>query len=47
MAWRFGLPILALTSMALLAIVQGPAAAQPAKDIVVFDFEMMDSSAGA
>ena len=47
MAWRFGLPILALTSMALLAIVQGPAAAQPAKDIVVFDFEMMDSSAGS
>ena len=46
MAWRFGLPILALTSMALLAVAQGPVAAQPAKDIVVFDFEMMDSSAG-
>ena len=47
MAWRFGLPILALTSMALLAAAQGPVSAQPAKDIVVFDFEMMDSSAGA
>lgn len=47
MARKFGLPIFSLTSMALLAALQGPAAAQPTKDIVVFDFEMMDSSGGA
>jgi hypothetical protein len=32
---------------ALLAGVHAASAAGPAKDIVVFDFEMMDSSAGA
>src|SRR3990170_4512525 len=45
MAWKFGLPICSLMGMALFAV--SPAAAQPAKDIVVFDFEMMDSSAGS
>jgi len=47
MARKFGLPTCSLMGMAMLAALQGPAAAQPAKDIVVFDFEMMDSSAGA
>jgi len=40
------LPTCFLFSIALLATVQG-AAAEPVKDIVVFDFEMMDSSAAA
>ena len=44
MARKFGLPIFSLFCIALLAI---PAAAQPTRDIVVFDFEMMDSSAGS
>lgn len=33
--------------LALLATVQGATAAEPVKEIVVFNFEMMDSSAGA
>jgi hypothetical protein len=45
MTWRNAIPILA--GLLLLAGVQGASAAQPARDIVVFDFEMMDSSAGA
>ena len=40
------LPTCFLFSIALLATVQG-AAAEPVKDIVVFDFEMMDFSAAA
>lgn len=46
MARKFGLPIRALAGVAMLVAV-GHATAQPARDIVVFDFEMMDSSAGA
>lgn len=46
MARTSGLPISSLTSIALLASIQG-AGAGPIKDIVVFDFEMMDSSAAA
>ena len=44
MARKFGLSI-SLAAMAMLAAAS--ATAQPSKDIVVFDFEMMDSSAGA
>jgi hypothetical protein len=44
MARKFGLSI-SLAAMAVLAAAS--ASAQPSKDIVVFDFEMMDSSAGA
>lgn len=40
-------PVALLMGIALLASVQGAAAAEPVKDIVVFDFEMMDSSAGS
>src|SRR5262249_30949607 len=40
-------PILSLLAIGLLAGAQGAFAAQPARDIVVFDFELMDSSAGA
>lgn len=36
-----------LSGLALLASVQGAVAAEPVKEIVVFNFEMMDSSAGA
>jgi hypothetical protein len=39
-------PVCFLTAIGLLAGIQGALAAGPAKDIVVFDFEMMDSSAG-
>lgn len=46
MARANGLPISSLIGIAFLATVQG-AAAEPVKDIVVFDFEMMDSSAAA
>jgi hypothetical protein len=42
-----GLPGYSLVCVALLATVQGAATAEPIKDIVVFDFEMLDSSAGA
>ncbi len=40
-------PFALLMGITLLASVQGVAAAEPVRDIVVFDFEMMDSSAGA
>ena len=40
-------PACFLMAIGLLANVQGALAAEPVKDIVVFDFEMMDSSAGA
>jgi hypothetical protein len=40
-------PICLLVAAALLAGVLSASAAGPAKDIVVFDFEMMDSSAAA
>jgi hypothetical protein len=40
-------PVCSLITIALLASVQSAAAEGPVKDIVVFDFEMMDSSAGA
>jgi hypothetical protein len=40
-------PVCLLMAVALLAGVQSASAAGPAKNIVVFDFEMMDSSAGA
>jgi hypothetical protein len=39
-------PTLLLAGISLLAAIGG-AAAEPAKDVVVFDFEMMDSSAAA
>lgn len=41
-----GRPTCFLAGIVLLATVQG-APADPVKDIVVFDFEMMDSSAGS
>ena len=44
---RYALPALSLTGIALLLTVQSASAAEPSKDIVVFDFEMMDSSAAA
>ena len=47
MATRNGLQTSFLISMALLAFTLDVATAEPAKDIVVFDFEMMDSSAAA
>jgi Protein of unknown function (DUF2380) len=47
MAKTNGLPTCSLVSIALLAAVQGAGAVEPVKDIVVFDFEMMDSSAGS
>jgi hypothetical protein len=40
-------PARSLAAVALLAGVHGAVAAEPPKDVVVFDFEMMDSSAGA
>jgi hypothetical protein len=40
-------PVRLLMAVALLAGVQSASAAGPTKSIVVFDFEMMDSSAGA
>jgi hypothetical protein len=40
-------PLRSLAAVALLAGVHGAVAAEPLKDVVVFDFEMMDSSAGA
>lgn len=40
-------PTSLLMGIALLAGIHGTAAAEPVKDIVVFDFEMMDSSAGS
>jgi len=40
-------PICCLVAFVLLASVWSAGAAEPVKDIVVFDFEMMDSSAGA
>lgn len=46
MARRSGLPISLLTGIAMLAAI-GPASAQPTREVVVFDFEMMDTSAGA
>jgi hypothetical protein len=46
MARKFRLPFSALLGIAMSMAV-GPTAAQPARDIVVFDFEMMDSSDGA
>lgn len=47
MARKPGLPKASLIGMALLAAFGVSAAAQPAKDIVIFDFEMMDSSAAS
>jgi Protein of unknown function (DUF2380) len=47
MAKRNGLPVSCILSIALLASVSSGASAEPAKDIVVFDFEMMESSASA
>ena len=46
MARRNGFQTCFLVSIALMA-TQGVAVAEPVKDIVVFDFEMMDSSAGS
>src|SRR5690606_9698772 len=46
MARKSGLPISLLTGIAMLAAI-GPASAQPTREVVVFDFEMMDTSAGA
>jgi hypothetical protein len=46
MARTNGLPTSSLVGIALLATIQS-AAAEPVKDIVVFDFEMMDSSAAS
>jgi hypothetical protein len=40
-------PIPSLAGMLVLAAIGSAAASEPAKDIVVFDFEMMDSSAAA
>src|SRR5262245_15167386 len=40
-------PVSLLMAIALFGSVCGAVAAEPDKDIVVFDFEMMDSSAGA
>jgi hypothetical protein len=40
-------PLCSLLAVALLAGVHNAAAAEQVRDIVVFDFEMMDSSAGA
>jgi hypothetical protein len=40
-------PLSSLAVIALLAGIQCAAAAEPLKDVVVFDFEMMDTSAGA
>lgn len=45
MARKFRLPTCSLIAAALMAAA--PAVAQPDRDIVVFDFEMMDSSAAA
>ena len=39
-------PVYPLVAVVMLASVQGAVAAEPIKDVVVFDFEMMDSSAG-
>jgi hypothetical protein len=47
MARRNGFTACFLTSVVLSTVVQGVASAEPAKDIVVFDFEMMDSSAAS
>jgi hypothetical protein len=47
MARTNGVPACFLMSLALLAAVQSAAAVEPVKDIVVFDFEMMDSSAAS
>jgi hypothetical protein len=41
------MPVCLLAAVALLAPVRCAIAAEPLKDVVVFDFEMMDSSAGA
>jgi hypothetical protein len=38
---------LSLSLMTVAMLTAAPAAAQPTKDIVVFDFQMMDSSAAA
>jgi hypothetical protein len=46
MAKRNGFPTCFLMSIALLSMPE-MAAAEPTKDIVVFDFEMMDSSAAS
>jgi hypothetical protein len=46
MARTNGLPTFSLLGIALLATIQA-AGAEPVRDIVVFDFEMMDSSAAA
>ena len=45
MAKRNGFPARFVLSIVLSTAIQGAAFAEPAKDIVVFDFEMMDSSA--
>jgi len=45
MARKSGLLTSSLIGMAMLGAI--PALAQPTREIVVFDFEMMDSSAGA
>jgi hypothetical protein len=47
MARTNGVPACFLVSLTLLAAVQSAAAVEPVKDIVVFDFEMMDSSAAS
>ena len=47
MAKRNGFQTCFLMSIALLVVTQDVVTAEPAKDIVVFDFEMMDSSAGS
>jgi hypothetical protein len=43
---RSGLPV-CVAGVALLMSIQNVLAAEATKDVVVFDFEMMDSSAGA
>jgi Protein of unknown function (DUF2380) len=47
MTRRNRLPTYWLMSIALLASVSSAVSAEPTRDIVVFDFEMVDSSAGA
>ena len=47
MAKSNGFPRRFLLGVVLSTAVQGAAFAEPARDIVVFDFEMMDSSAAA
>ncbi|MDQ6432970.1 DUF3280 domain-containing protein [Mesorhizobium sp. LHD-90] len=44
---RRALPALSLMGIALLLTAQSASAAEPEKNIVVFDFEMMDTSAAA